>query len=167
MSQHTAKTFTGARAIVKVTDVNGKAQIVGVFDSCTWAVNHGLEPLHMLGRYNPQEIAINSYEAVTVNCSGFRLIDNGPHVGARVPKLEDLLNFQTVDLSITDRQSGSTLLIVSDCVPINYSTQINARATSRIQITYTGIVAADESGAQEDGVIEGASGSLPAVNFTE
>jgi hypothetical protein len=42
-------------------------------------------------------------------------------------------------------------MIVQNCIPINYSTGANAKATSRVQITYLGTHASDEAGAQDEG----------------
>ena len=144
-----AKVFTGARAKVYVDNV-----LVGIFDSCTYATNIGAEPIHLLGRFSPAEITPTSYEAVTVNCSGFRLINNGGHVLPKVPKLQDLLQLEGVTLAMVDRQgdAGSTpIMTVQNCIPINYATGANARATSRIQVTYLGTHASDEAGDQDEG----------------
>ena len=143
-----AKVFTGARAKVYVDNV-----LVGVFDSCTYAINIGAEPIHILGRYSPAEITQTSYEAVTVNCSGFRVIGNGGHILPKVPKLQDLLQFEYVTLAMVDRQSedNTPILTVQNCIPINYSTGANGKATSRIQVTYLGTHASDESGDQDEG----------------
>jgi hypothetical protein len=151
-----ARTFTGARAKVYVDNV-----LVGIFDSCTYAVNIGAEPVHTLGRFSPNEIVPTSYEAVTANCSGFRIIGNGGHVLPKVPKLQDLLTLESVTLAMVDRQgeSASPVLTVQNCIPINYSTGANAKATSRIQITYLGTHASDESGDQDE---DGSASSFPA-----
>ena len=144
-----AKVFTGARAKVYVDNV-----LVGIFDSCTYAVNIGAEAIHILGRYSPAEITQTSYEAVTANCSGFRIIGNGGHVLPKMPKLQDLLNLETVTLAMIDRQGAQNdppVMVVQNCIPINYSTGANSKATSRIQITYMGTHASDESGAQDEG----------------
>lgn len=144
-----AKVFTGARAKVYVDNV-----LVGIFDSCTYTVNIGAEPIHTLGRYGAQEIAQTSYEAVTVNCSGFRLIGNGGHVLPKFPKLQDLLQLETVTLAMVDRQAAASsepIMTVQNCIPISYATGANAKATSRIQVTYLGTSAADESGPQDEG----------------
>ena len=133
--------MVGARAKIYVNNV-----LVGLFDSCSYAVNVGAEPIHTLGRFSPNEIVPTSYEAVTINCSGFRIIGNGGHILPAFPRLQDLLNLESVTLSVTDRQSGDTILNVAGCVPVNYSTGYNAKATSRIQVTYLGIKAEEEIG---------------------
>lgn len=148
-----AKVFTGARAKVYVDEV-----LVGIFDSCSYAVNIGAEPIHILGRYSPAEITPTSYEAVTVNCSGFRVIGNGGHILPKMPKLQDLLQLEYVKLDLIDRQGDTAnnpekraVMTVQGCVPINYATGANAKASSRIQITYLGTHALDESGDQNEG----------------
>jgi len=142
-----AKVFTGARAKLYVDDV-----LVGLFDSCTYAVNIGAEPIHILGRFAPVEITPTSYEAVTINCSGFRVIGNGGHILPKVPKLQDLLNLETVTLALVDRQDsgGNPIMVAQNCIPVNYSTGANAKATSRIQVTYLSTHIFDEDGEQDE-----------------
>jgi hypothetical protein len=142
------KVFTGARAKVFVDNV-----LVGLFDSCSYSVNIGSEAIHLLGRYSPDEITVTSYEAVTVNCSGFRLIGNGGHILPKVPTLQDLLNLEYITLSMTDRKAAASsepIMTVVGCVPVSYATGAQAKATSRIQVTYIGTRASDESGAQDE-----------------
>jgi len=142
-----AKVFTGARAKIFVDHV-----LVGLFDTCTYTINIGAEPIHILGRYSPAEIAQTSYEAVTANCSGFRIIGNGGHKLPKVPKLQDLLQLESITLVMVDRQStdDTPILTVHNCIPINYSTGANAKTTSKIQVTYMGTHANDEEGPQDE-----------------
>lgn len=143
-----AKVFTGARAKVYVDNV-----LVGIFDSCTYSVNIGSEAIHLLGAYSASEIAQTSYEAVTINCSGFRLIGNGGHVLPKVPKLQDLLNLETVTLAMVDRQADANaepVMVAHNCIPVSYGTGAAAKSTSRIQITYIGTHLRDESGPQDE-----------------
>lgn len=144
-----AKVFTGARAIVKVDNVP-----IAIFDSCSYAVNVGAEAIHILGRYSPAEIAQTSYEAVTVNCSGFRIIGDGDgnvHNKAKMVTLKGLISLEGVTLSMVDRQDNSkSIMEVRNCIPISYSTGANAKATSRIQITYMGTAHNDEATSGND-----------------
>jgi hypothetical protein len=156
------KVLTGARAKMYVNN-----QLVGIFETATYNVNIGTEPIHILGRYGPNEITPTSYEAVTLSCSGFRIVGAGPHTGSpsannsgvgeastagpAVPMLQDLLNFTSVTLAVVDRQTGVTILTALGCVPTGYSGNHNARATSRVTINYTGLSIADESGPQDEG----------------
>lgn len=139
------KTMTGARAIVKVD-----GNVVGVFDSCQYGANIGTEPIHILGRYSPDEISITSYEAVQVSCSGFRIIDQGVHVLPAAPKLQDLLQFERVQLEIEDRQTGSNIMVVKNCVPSNWGEGQQAKGTTRFNISYIGTVLSDESDEQDE-----------------
>ena len=79
-----AKVFTGARAVVSVDGV-----AVGIFESCSYGANLMTEAVHILGAFVTQEIVPTSYSEVTVNCSGFRVLNNGPHTVPKFPRLQD------------------------------------------------------------------------------
>lgn len=141
-----SKVVTGARAKVYIDNV-----LVGIFESCTVANATGVEAIHILGRYTPDEIAITSKEAVNVSCSGFRVVGAGKHTLPKVPKVQDLLGFQPFTMTVVDRQTGETMETILGCVPTTDNTNYNAKATSRVNINYMGIRASDESGAQDEG----------------
>lgn len=136
-----SKVMTGGRAKIFVDN-----QLVGIFESASYSMNVGTEPIHILGRYSPSEIAVTGVEAVSISCSGFRIIGNGVHILPKMPKLQDLLNLEAVTITIVDRQSGQTVLTAIGCIPNSYSGGFNARATSRVTINYLGVKAFDESG---------------------
>lgn len=141
-----SKVVVGGRAKVYVDN-----QLVGIFDSCTVSKNIGVEPIHILGKYGPDEITITSQDAVNVACSGFRVVGNGVHVLPKVPKVQDLLNFEPFTIAVVDRQTGETMATVLGCVPTTDNTNYNARATSRVNVNYTGLLLSDESGDQGEG----------------
>ena len=144
-----AKTMVGARAKIFVDNV-----LVGLFDSCDYSVSIGTEPIFLLGRYSAAEIVPTSYEIVTLNCSGFRIIGNGGHILPKVPKLQDLLNLENITISVTDRQGAACtepILVAQNCIATSYGTGYSAKSTSRIRITYQGTAVHDESGAQDEG----------------
>lgn len=138
------KTLTGARAQIWVDHV-----LVGIFETCSYSASFNVEALHILGSFGPAEILINSQEAVTITCSGFRLAGQGPTLLPKVPKLADLLKFEGVTISIVDRQTLQTILVADGCVANSYSGSHNARATSRISITYLGLRLRDENTATD------------------
>lgn len=141
-----SKVMTGARAKVYVDN-----QLVGIFESCTYNVNIGVEPIHLLGRFSPDEITPTSYEAVTLSCSGFKVVGAGVHTLPKVPKLQDLLTLEAVTITVVDRQTGAAVLTAIGCVANTNSGGWNAKATSRVTINYTGLRISDESGAQDEG----------------
>lgn len=141
-----SKVLTGARAKVYVNN-----KLCGIYETATYNANIGTEPIHLLGRYGPDEITPTSYEAVTVSCSGFRVVGQGPHVLPAVPKIQDLLTLEAVTIAVVDRQSGKTILTAIGCVPNGFNGNHNARATSRITINYTGLRLMDEAGDQDEG----------------
>lgn len=141
-----SKVMTGARAKIYVDNV-----LVGIFESCNYNTNIGVEAIHLLGRYSPDEITPTSYEAVTLSCSGFRVVNSGVHVLPKFPKLQDILNLEAVTIAVVDRQTRQTVLTAIGCVGTSMNGNYNARATSRVTVSYTGLRLSDESGAQDEG----------------
>lgn len=140
-----SKTVTGSRAIVKI-----KGSIVGIFETCTFNRSYGTEAIHVLGRFSPVEIPYTSAEAVTLTCAGFRTVGQGVHVLPAVPKVQDLLNFEPFEITVTDRQTGKVILTAHNCVPTGDNGNHNARATSRVTVNYMGTIMDDEEGTQDE-----------------
>jgi hypothetical protein len=138
-------TITGGRAQLYLPNLEGNLVLAGVFDTVSRGRSLGTEAIHTLGQYSAREIAITSYNEVTVNCSGFRVLDEGTTIIGKFPRLQDLLNYQGVVIKVIDRQSGDTLLVVTGAVPQTDNENYSARATTKTSISYTGIAAFDET----------------------
>jgi hypothetical protein len=138
----TAKTITGGRTVVISDGVP-----VGIYDSIT--INEGLtlEDIHTLGKYGPQEIVATAYNAVTVNCSGFRVYGSGVKILGQFPTLADLITLGTITLAVQDRQNpnGAPLVTIVNCVPETNNVNYNSRASSKVNLTFRGTALTDES----------------------
>lgn len=141
-----SKVLTGARAKIYVEN-----QLVGIFEACSYGAMLNAEPIHILGNFLPVEITPVNMEAVRIRCSGFRVVNHGAHALPKFPKVQDLLNLNSITITITDRQSGQVIMTAHGCVPVAYNTSPNARATTRLDIEYVGLRIDDEtSGPQND-----------------
>jgi hypothetical protein len=140
-----SKILSGGRAVISVDN-----QVVGIFESCSYGANIGVEANHILGRFGPAEITPVSYEAVQVRCTGFRVVGQGVHVLPKFPKLQDILNLGAVTISLRDRQTGELIMTAIGCVGTAYNTGPNARQSTRVDVAYTGLKISDESGDQEE-----------------
>ena len=140
----TSQTITGGRAQLYLPNQQGTLVLAGVYDTVSRSKGLSTEAIHTLGQFSAREIAITAYNEVTVNCSGFRVLDHGTTVLGDFPTLADLLNYQSAVIKVVDRQSGKTLLVVTGCVPTSDSENYSSRATTKINISYTGIAAFDE-----------------------
>lgn len=142
-----AQTLTGARAKLYI---NGK--LIGLGTDCSWSLPYGMEPVHTLGRYEPQEIVPVSQEAIEVSVNGMRVLNFGPHFGYNgnvdtalmVPVLADLLNNKDITLEIIDRQSGKSIMRVAQCRSRGYSSQVGAKGMVTYSMQFIGIRATDE-----------------------
>lgn len=138
-------TLTGGRAQLYVPDQSGTLVLAGVFENVSRTRGLGTEGIHTLGQYSAREIAITSYNEISLNCSGFRVVGKGTTVLGNFPTLANIISYQAVVLKVVDRQTGDTIMVVTGCVPNNDTENHSARATSRTTISYTGIAAFDES----------------------
>lgn len=144
-------TMTGSRAELFLPNQSGTLVLAGTFDTVSRTRGLGTEDIHVLGAYGPREIAITSYNAITLNCSGFRVIGAGTTVLGNFPTLADLLNYQAVTIKVVDRQTGVTTLVATGCVPTNDTDSYSSRATTKTSISYTGLAIYDESTSDSSG----------------
>lgn len=137
--------LTGARAQLIV---NGT--VVGLFTSCSYNVTYDANAAYILGRYSAAEITYTSQEVISVDATGFRIINAGPYVVASVPKLQDLLNHNDISLALIDRKTNLTFLTVTGVRPMGYSSTVSARGIVEISARFQGLLAEDESGTQNE-----------------
>lgn len=169
MAGNTSSVITGARATVQ----NAQGKIIGIFDSCSWGAALSLEDIHILGRYTSAEITVTSYNAVSVQCSGYRVYnasqsnfspDEAVGTGANFPLVQNLLNLQDFTLSVYDRQNPTTpIAVIQNCVPQSFNNSVNARTVSKLSMSYMGVLVYDETGPQ--GESAGAA-TLPGSDLT-
>ena len=145
-----ALTMHGARAKVYL-----QGRLMGIFNQVSWSLTYNVAPVDILGRYNPAELVITHQEPVSVTCTGWRIIDHGPHqtlgdTDRVVPVLKDLLNHKDIKLTIIDRQTGRQILAVDQIRQNGYSSQINSRGLEEITVNLTGLTCEDETGGGTD-----------------
>jgi hypothetical protein len=145
------KVMNGARAKMGIYDpATGLTHVVGLFNNVSYNMTYEAQPAYILGRYSPAEIDYTSMDVVSITCSGFRVIEHGPHVEAGVPKLQDLLTSEYIHLAIIDRQreaqgKDGRISIFKNCRATGYSTSISARSLEEITVTFVGLLVDDES----------------------
>lgn len=140
-----SKIMTGARAVFSI---GGKP--IGFFSSCDWSYSVDVQPAYVLGRYSVAETTYTSAAPVTVRCAGFRAFDGkagdknlGPHqqAGAArlVPTLNDLLNAESVDILIVDRQTDEQVMRVINAKSTGYNTSLRAREQQTMSFEFMGM----------------------------
>lgn len=146
MANPTSKVITGGRAVVSI-DAGSGPVVVGIFDSCSVTESISSEDIHILGRYSPSEITLTAYNAVNVQCSGFRVYGFGVKALGKFPTLNALLGLGPVTLTVGDRENptGAAMATIINCLPDTNSNNFQSRATTKINITYKGTMMTDES----------------------
>jgi hypothetical protein len=94
---------------------------------------------------------------VNISASGYRVIGAGPHAEAGLPRLQDLLLAEYIEMTIIDRQTeaqggDARIYKFHNVRPTGYSTTMSARQQTEIQMTFVGILVDDESGANVEGL---------------
>lgn len=142
-----AATMTGARAKIWIRD-----KLIGLATECSWNVRYGQEPVHTLGKHEPQEIVTTSQEAIEVTVNGLRVVNAGPHLGATngtgasiVPTLQELMGNLDMTIQIEDRQNpGKMIMTVYQCRSLGYSSTVNAKGMMNLSMNFVGIRGTDE-----------------------
>lgn len=150
------KTFTGARAIMRIDGIP-----VGHFDSVNWGVTLDLAPIPVLGRYSAAETVYTGYEPVRVTATGWRVINQtGLQGQVKFPSIQELLFHEYMQLDCLDRQTGKRVGIMRDARPDTYSTGAAARQASQVSYSFVALIADDETTVNSE--LAGA-GDLPPV----
>lgn len=123
--------------------INGKLR--GVFSSVQWSINYDAQPIYTLGKMSAQEIVYTAQEAISCSATGFRIVDNGAYNAADLPRLQDLLNAEDMELSIEDRKTGKRICTILGVRPTGYSTGITARGVMELSVNFLGLVSSDET----------------------
>lgn len=157
IAPNASKVITGGRSVVSIDNGSGPV-VIGIFDSCTISESISSEDIHLLGRYSPSEITLTSYNAVQVQCSGFRVYGFGVKALGKFPTLNSLLGLGPVTITVGDRENptGAPMGTIIGCLPDTNSNSFQSRSTSKINITYKGTMATDESsvGDAESGAVD-------------
>lgn len=145
------KVMSGARGKLGIYDRNtGLVTVVGIFNNVSWGLTYDAQPVFILGRYSAAEIDYTAMEPVQVTASGWRVVDHGPHVDAKVPQLQDLLRHEYLELAIVDRQTNKKIGIIHSVRPTGWSTTLSARQLQETTVTFVGLLVDDESTAMAE-----------------
>jgi hypothetical protein len=140
-------TLSGARAVLYIA---GKK--AGVFSSVSSGVNIGATPITPLGSYNPGEIVYTDMSEISVNVSGFRVLNNGPHIIGSVPHLQDLLNHEDIYIALVDRQNPASppFATITGVRPTGYSFTGTAKGLFDLNVSFMGLLLEAEDSPQND-----------------
>lgn len=145
------KMMHGARAKVAIYDpVIGATRIVGIFNSFSYAVTHDVQPAFILGRFSAAELTTTAVEPVNITAGGWRVVNHGPYIEARLTPLRNLLFQQYLTLTVIDRQTKLNVGTIRGCLPTGYSATLTARQLMEGTHTYLGLLMDDESTQQAE-----------------
>lgn len=145
-----AQTLTGARCKLFID-----SKPVGLFASVSFDVQYDAQDIYTIGKENAQEIVYTGMNTIDVRVSGFRVMDHGPYQDISVPKLQDLLSHNDIQLQIVDRrgtQAGpgpgsQNVVTIHQVRPLGYSFETSARGVASLSVVFRGITLNDDTDA--------------------
>lgn len=143
--------MSGARAKIGFSD-GGNTSYVGVYSNFSYGVMYDVAPAFILGRYSAASLDYTAMNPVSCTATGYRIVDHGPHQaeGGRVPRLQQLLNFDDLTIQVVDRLSNKAIATIKNAKPTGYNTGLSARQLEEMTMGYTGLLVDDESGASAE-----------------
>jgi hypothetical protein len=145
------KVMSGARAKVGIHDANDdNTSWVGIFSNVSYGVTYDVQPAFILGRFSAAEIDYTAVDVVQVTCSGWRVVGHGWHKEARLPRVQDLLLHEYLEMVVADRQQEALggeprVAKIRNVRPTSASGGFAAKALSESTHTYVGLLVDDES----------------------
>ena len=150
-----SKVLHGARGVLWIGSTPA-----GIFNSVQFGVSYDCQPAFVLGRFSAAELVYTGMEVIGLTMSGFRVSGHGPFAvidnqsGSRlVPRLQDLLNYEDITVSLHDRLEvdvNKPIMIVTSVKPVGFNSTMSARALSDLTVTMQGLHLTDEEGDQNE-----------------
>ena len=130
----------GARAKIIIG-----TEVVGIFTAFSYGLAYHAEPVYIIGNPAPIEINYLSQEVVQCQGSGWRVVGAGPHESMKLPRLQELLNQNDIQIKVLDRQTGKVIATIHNVKPVSYQTAITARQQEEISVSFVGLLVTDEN----------------------
>lgn len=139
--------LSGPRCRVAIIDPsNGIARYFGIYESINYGLSLDTQTPFILGRWTAASIDYTAVEPIQITCTGWRVVDHGPFTDGGMPRTQDLLTAQYLQLILTDRKTGKSVGVISDVRATSFSTGVAARQLSQLTVTYIGLMlSSDES----------------------
>jgi hypothetical protein len=145
------KVMSGARAKVGVYDAQtGETKFIGMFSNLSYGVTYDVQPAFILGAFGAAEIDYTAVDVVNISASGWRIIGHGWHVDGRLPRVQDLLLHEYLELVVVDRASEAQgldprIARIRNVRPTSGQGGFSSRSLSEVTLTYMGLLVDDES----------------------
>ena len=151
-----SKVLHGARAVLWMGSTP-----IGIFNNVSYGVQYDISPVFILGRTAAAELVYTGAEVIQVSASGFRILENGPFAvvdkdsgSSLIPKLQDVLNYQDIVVSLHDRletdPTKGVIMELTNVKPQGFTSSVGARGLQELTVTFLGLHLSDESGSNNE-----------------
>jgi hypothetical protein len=152
MATAKSKVMHGARAVLYAGTT-----ALGIFNNVSYGIQYDVSPVFILGRFSAAELVYTGMEVVQVSASGFRVLDNGPHItvdqqsGSKlVPTLQELLTYEDLTLALHAKTGDGAedlmpIMNLTNVKPVGFNTSVGARGLQEMSVTFMGLHLSDET----------------------
>ncbi len=145
------KVISGARAKVGIWNATtGESKIIGSISNISYGVTFDVQPAFILGRFTAASLDYTGADVVQITASGWRVFGHGWHIDGQLPRIQDLLLAEPIELVIIDRQQEALggeprVAKIRNVRPTSGSGGFASRALSEMTHTFVGLLVDDES----------------------
>lgn len=156
------RVMSGARAVVSIQEQgsNGTSTPVGIFTNISYSVQYDAQGVWVLGGYSAREIDYTAVELVSINATGWRVINHGAHREAGVPTLKQILTKDYLTFVIKDRATGVTIATIENVRATGHQGGFTNKQLSEITLSFVGTFMNDETSKNDNSLAEDGSAVL-------
>lgn len=111
-------------------------KIVGLFSSISYSVSYATTVSHVLGRTGPAAVTYTAAEAVSLQLTGFQVVDTSAYEINAMPQLKQLMSHPGIVVQIIKRDDPTTIILQANDLKINnLSSGLAARSIADITVS--------------------------------
>lgn len=151
------RVVSGARVKVLIQKAGQAPQVIGIFNQMSYQVAIDVQPAFILGRFTAASLDNTAMEPVNISCRGWRVVGQGAHTAAGVPKVQDLLNAEPIIFQVFDRLTQRNIATITNVRATGHSNEFAARQQSELPVTFLGLIPSDEDDSVQQHETDGAT----------
>lgn len=135
------KTFHGGRAKISIQNLgDNSSTVIGIWTSFDYNVAYDVQAVYILGRFSAAELVTTGIEPVSIDCSGFKIVNHGFFKEGKLTPLVGLLNQEGLELTVTDRTGKIRVAVIHGCKPTGTSMSVSAKQLATGRNSYIGLL---------------------------
>jgi hypothetical protein len=153
----TPRVVNGARVKVLIQKAGEAPKVIGIFNNLSYQVALDVQPAFILGRYSAASLDYTAMEPVNITARGWRVVGQGAHEAAAVPRLQEMLTAEPIIFQVFDRLTNQNIATITNVRASGHSNEFAARQQSELPVSFLGLIPSDESDEVQQHETDGAT----------